>query len=213
MNIKKRTIDVHIVESNKPSETDAEANALASVLTISGITAHRYYPKTRAELADTFQRIAAHPRCLGHHRHFLPFLHFALHASRSGVFLRGSEPVTWTDLLTLLSPLRERLEGNLLISMSAWFGFYGYQTCVFVGALHLSFPRWHTEVSRLTRRCSCLSRLLSQPFLSSGAATDRSRRDEQQLAFTRLRFRLHVRTRGSAQLPQDVQHRRDNCRR
>jgi hypothetical protein len=127
MNIKKRIIDVHIVESNKPSETDAEANALASVLTISSITAHRYYPQSRAELAETFQRIAAHPRCLSHHRHFLPFLHFALHASRAGVFLRGSELVTWAELLTLLAPLRERLEGNLLISMSACFGFYGYR--------------------------------------------------------------------------------------
>lgn len=108
MNIKKRTVDVRIIESNKPSETDAEAQALASVLTISGITAHRYYPQTQADLTDTVQRIAAHPRCIPYHRHFLPFLHFALHASRAGVFLGGTNLIKWCELLTLLSPLRER---------------------------------------------------------------------------------------------------------
>jgi len=127
MNIKKRIIDVHIVESNKTAEPDAEASALVSVLKISGISAHQYHPQSREELADTFQCIANHPRCIPHHRHFLPFLHFALHASRNGVFVRGSELVTWHNLLAMLAPLRERLEGNLLISMSACHGFYGYR--------------------------------------------------------------------------------------
>src|ERR1700730_3222493 len=127
MNIKKRTFDVHIIESNKPSETEAEGKALAAVLTISDIAAHQYVVRTRDELRNTFLSIAKHPHCIPHHRHFLPFFHFALHASRSGIYLRGEELVPWSDLLTLLSPLRDRLQGNLLICMSACQGFYGYR--------------------------------------------------------------------------------------
>jgi hypothetical protein len=89
-------------------------------------------------LIDTTQRrplilrakcnaISRHPRCIPHHRHFLPFIHFALHANRAGILVGGTSLIEWRDLLTILSPLRERLEGNLLISMSACHGFYGYR--------------------------------------------------------------------------------------
>jgi len=127
MNTKKRVFDVHIIESNKPTERDAEGDALAGILTISDIQAHKYIVKTIPELQDAILRIAKHPRCIPHHRHFLPFLHFALHANRTGILLRGKELVEWSDLLDLLLPLRKRLEGNLLICMSACEGFYGYQ--------------------------------------------------------------------------------------
>ena len=127
MNTEKRVFDVHIIESNKPTEKDAEADALAGILTISGIQAHKYNVKTIPELQAAILKISKHPRCIPHHRHFLPFLHFALHANQTGILLQGKELVEWNDLLELLLPLRNRLEGNLLICMSACEGFYGYK--------------------------------------------------------------------------------------
>jgi hypothetical protein len=128
MNIKRRIFDVHIIESNKDSEPEAEGKALAAVLTISDICAHEYVVRSRDQLRDTLLEISEHKRCLhNHHRRFLPFFHFAMHASPTGIYLCGEELVTWDDMLKLLSPLRQKLQGNLLICMSACHGFYGYK--------------------------------------------------------------------------------------
>jgi hypothetical protein len=125
MNTAKRIFDVHILESNRSGKT-AEGEALGRVLDISGIRTHHYAVHTVDELASAFGKIAKHPRCLDHHRHFLPFLHFALHASEAGVFIKG-KLIRWDLLRELLSPLRDRLQGNLMIAMSACAGFYAYQ--------------------------------------------------------------------------------------
>jgi hypothetical protein len=127
MNVKKRTLDVHIIESNRPEEPNAEGNALASVLKISDVNAHQYIVHTRDDLCNAVAEITRHPRCIPHHRRFLPFLHFAMHASQDGVYLNGCELIEWAELLKILSPLRERLEGNLLIAMSACEGFYAFR--------------------------------------------------------------------------------------
>jgi hypothetical protein len=125
MNTSKRFFDVHVIESNRSGKT-AEGEALEHVLTISGIKTYHYPVSNSKELAGAFSKIAEHPRCLPHHRHFLPFLHFALHATESGVLVKG-KLVHWNSLLELLAPVRQRLEGNLMIAMSACAGFYGYQ--------------------------------------------------------------------------------------
>jgi hypothetical protein len=125
-NTRKRIFDVHIIESNR-SGRSAEGEALGDVLRISGICTHHYPITTVDELRTAFETIARHPRCLSHHRHFLPFLHFALHATEEGIFVAGRKLVQWRSLLELLAPLRERLEGNLFICMSACAGFYAYQ--------------------------------------------------------------------------------------
>jgi hypothetical protein len=179
MNIKKRIIDVHTIESNKPSESDAEALALASVLNISGISAHRYYPKTPADLMSEVERVSKHPRCIPHHRHFLPFIHFALHASRSGILVGGTSLVEWRDLLVILGPLRERLEGNLLISMSACHGFYGYRlACSFERFTYHFLVGTRIELD-LARHSSGVPRLLSQSVFSEGVIASGGRRYEQ----------------------------------
>jgi hypothetical protein len=125
MNTAKRIFDVHILESNRSGKT-AEGEALGRVLDISGIRTHHYPVHTVDELGLAVGKIGKHPRCLDHHRHFLPFLHFALHASDAGIFIRG-KLVRWDLLRELLKPLRERLEGNLMIGMSACAGFYAYK--------------------------------------------------------------------------------------
>lgn len=125
MNTAKRVFDVHIIESNRSGKT-AEGEALGRVLEISGIQTHHYPVQTTAELASAVTSIARHPRCISHHRHFLPFFHFALHATEDGVMIK-QKLVRWSALLDILAPLRERLEGNLMIAMSACSGFFGYQ--------------------------------------------------------------------------------------
>src|SRR5947207_15561043 len=125
MNTAKRIFDVHILESNRSGKT-AEGEALGRVLAISGIRTHHYPVQTVDELSSAVRRITKHPRCLDHHRHFLPFLHFALHASDAGIFIKG-KLIRWDLLRELLYPLRDRLEGNLMIGMSACAGFYAYQ--------------------------------------------------------------------------------------
>jgi hypothetical protein len=125
-NTKKRIFDVHIIESNRSGKT-AEGEALIDVLKISGICGHHYSVADVGDLAEAFEKIRKHPRCLPYHRHFLPFLHFAMHATKDGIYLSGTALLRWRSLLELLAPLRERLEGNLLICMSACSGFYGYQ--------------------------------------------------------------------------------------
>lgn len=132
MNTRRRILDVHIIESNRPTEPIAEGMALTSILKISDIEAHPYVVGTRADLKAAVATIAAHPRCIPHHRHFLPFFHFALHATRRGILLRGKELIQWPELLTIMTPLRERLQGNLLIAMSACEGFFGFRlACCF----------------------------------------------------------------------------------
>jgi hypothetical protein len=125
MNTAKRVFDVHIIESNRSGRT-AEGEALGRVLEISGIQTHHYPVNTTDELVSAIRKIAKHPRCIPPHRHFLPFLHFALHAKENGVMVKN-KLVRWSTLLEFMTPLRERLEGNLMIAMSACAGFYGYQ--------------------------------------------------------------------------------------
>jgi hypothetical protein len=125
MNTAKRIFDVHILESNRSGKT-AEGDALVRVLAISGIQTHHYPVHTVDEFASAVGKVVKHPRCIDHHRHFLPFIHFALHASDAGVFIKG-KLVRWDLLRELLAPLRDRLEGNLMIAMSACAGFYAYQ--------------------------------------------------------------------------------------
>jgi hypothetical protein len=125
-NTKKRIFDVHIIESNRSGET-LEGEALLNTLKISGICGHHYSVDNVSQLAETIDLILNHTRCIPHHRHFLPFVHFAVHAIRAGIHLGGTEFLRWRSLLEVLAPLRDRLEGNLLICMSACSGFYGYQ--------------------------------------------------------------------------------------
>jgi len=125
-NTKKRIFDVHVIESNRSGNT-AEGEALIDTLGISGIHVHHYAVIDVDDLILAFEAIRRHPRCLSHHRHFLPFLHFAVHATTNGILLSGTRLLRWGAVLELLAPLRERLEGNLLICMSACSGFYGYK--------------------------------------------------------------------------------------
>jgi hypothetical protein len=70
-NTKKRTFEVHVIESNRSGKT-AEGQALVDVLNISGIRVHHYPVSSIDTLAQAFDAIRRHPRCLSHHRRFLP---------------------------------------------------------------------------------------------------------------------------------------------
>jgi hypothetical protein len=161
MNTAKRIFDVHILESNRSRKT-AEGEALSHVLEISGIRTHLYNVHTVDELASAFGTIAKHSRCLNHHRHFLPFLHFAMHGSDAGVFVNG-RLIRWNLLRELLFPLRDRLEGNLMIAMSACAGFYAYQlACTSERYTYQLLSRDKANTSGLEGLCPRISHLLSQ---------------------------------------------------
>jgi|SRR5437667_4576700 len=64
MNTRRRIRDVHIIESNRPTEPIAEGMALTSILKISDIEAHPYVVGTRTDLEAAVAAIAAPARCI-----------------------------------------------------------------------------------------------------------------------------------------------------
>jgi len=128
MNFKKRTFHVHLIESNAPGEPFAEGEAFAAIFKILKIEAHRHRVEDENDLIQAFEKIKEDPDTpAGNHRYVLPWFHFALHADADGILLSRKKRILWKRLFELLGPLREKLEGNLMICMSACYGFYGYK--------------------------------------------------------------------------------------
>jgi hypothetical protein len=192
MNTAKRIFDVHILESNRSGKT-AEGEALGRVLDISGIRTHHYPVHTVDELASAFGKIAKHPRCLDHHRHFLPFLHFALHASDAGVFVKR-KLIRWGSLRELLgpsarSPSRQSYDRDVGLCWILCLSTRVYARTLYVSLL----GRDTANTSRLEGLRPRVSHLLSQSLRSENCTARGSRGHECSSSFAKIFVRLHFR--------------------
>lgn len=125
---------VHIIES--PSADDlldgrTEGRALSEVLDLAKIP-YCYNLVTNLETLS----IALDTRLLEAADHFglAPILHLSMHGNKKGVGLTDGRRLLWSDLRTLLAPLTNVMEGELLICMSSCFGSAGCRMARHEGA-------------------------------------------------------------------------------
>jgi hypothetical protein len=128
MNVKKRKFHVHLIESNAYSTSDAEAKAFQAILKISGIPSSTYSVRNLTEFRKAIEEVENHKWTIANsHRKYLPWLHFALHGCQDGILLSKKVKISWDELREILAPLSKKLEGNLMLCMSACHGFFGYK--------------------------------------------------------------------------------------
>lgn len=116
---------VHIIESPAPEdlvEDRCEGRMLGEALSIARIQ-HVY---SLAVNRNTFVYSIAN-RLLDAVERFqsLPILHMSAHGNLEGIALTSGEQITWTQLASLIRPLANALEGNLIVCLSACSGAAG----------------------------------------------------------------------------------------
>jgi hypothetical protein len=56
----------------------------------------------------------------------VPIFHLSMHGNESCIALTNGECITWNELYTILSPINQNMNGNLLLCMSSCSGIYSF---------------------------------------------------------------------------------------
>ncbi|KCZ88458.1 hypothetical protein [Hyphomonas jannaschiana] len=123
---------VHIVES--PSAYDmldgrTEGRSLSEFLELAQIDSSYSLATTR----ETFET-ALSERLSAAVQRFdpkLPIIHLSMHGNQQGIGLTDGHFLSWDDLRTVLLPIQNALQGQLLICISSCSGYYGCQMAMY----------------------------------------------------------------------------------
>lgn len=141
-------IELYIIESPAPDDLYAgryEGRVLLETLHIAGIWPKYHLTVNFEKFLDAFLEV--HAERLSKNDGHLPVIHLSAHGDEKGIGLTDGTPISWN----LLSFMLEKVtDGNVIVSMSACFGFSGCRMAMKAGKLpfvgivgHRANVGWH----------------------------------------------------------------------